>query len=147
MNKTIKSVVDIFLGVLLGVLIMYYIVSNIDKYYMITFFSMPIGIHILRIYYETKKNTQLQKIEYIKYLFFCVLTIQILLSYFFPDVNIFFMRADRVVFPFFYLKPVEFSYWWIMICWLLLGLMKNRLLRLMLGITIFFGWLLVYNLL
>ena len=145
MKKTIKITLDILLGLIIAFLLMCYLVSNINQYYMLTFFAIPIGIHLLGNYYETKKG-QSRTSAFIKYIFVGLLTMQLILALFFPEINHLYIKADRIVFPFLYLKPVEFSYWWILPVWMLLYMIKNKMLSLLLSITVFISWLLVYNL-
>ena len=139
------DIVHTIMSIVALIIIAHYLFLQYEKYYMISFFMLPF---ILKIITNLTKGEASQIINGQKLIDFIVIFYVItayLLSLLIPEVNSFFIKADKFLFPFFYYKEVKFSYL-IVVCWMLLGLIKNNLLSLLLSIAVFIGWLLVYNL-
>lgn len=143
--KLIDLIETILSGIVL-IIIIHYLVINFEKYYMISYFMLPFVLRFISIGIENKRKENKRIFRFISFTIIFYFIIVFILTLLIPDFNNFFITTDKFLFPFFYYKKVEFSFW-IVVFWMLSGIIiKNKILSLSLSIAFLVMWLLVYNL-
>jgi len=143
--KLIDLIETILSGIVL-IIIIHYLVINFEKYYMISYFMLPFVLRFISIGIENKRKENKRIFRFISFAIIFYFIIVFILTLLIPDFNNFFITTDKFLFPFFYYKKVEFSFW-IVVFWMLSGIIiKNKILSLSLSIAFLVMWLLVYNL-
>jgi|GEM_PF-1881551 len=144
-KEKLVDYIDAILTLFVFVSIIHYMFKQYEKYYMISYFLLPFTLKITSNLIERKENYNKKITQIINFIILIYLILMYILTMSSSAANNFFIMADKYLFPFFYFKEVKFSFW-IVVCWMFLGMLKNKMLSLLLGIAVFIAWLLVYNL-
>jgi len=137
--------IETILTVIVFVSIMHYMFKQYEKYYMISYFLLPFLLKIISNIVKQKENFNKKIIQLINFIILAYFILMYILTMSIPAFDNFLKVTDQILFPFFYYKEVKFTAL-ILIFWIPLGWIKNKLISMLLQIAIFFGMLLLYNL-
>ncbi len=141
----IIDIIDTILTIIVFASVIHYIFMHFEKYYMISYFMIPFMLKIVSILIEKRDYYDKRLSQGLNFAILTYLIVAYILTMSFSAVDNFLLITDKFLFPFFYYKDVEFSYW-IVVIWIFLGMIKNKILSLLLSIGVFIFWLLMYNL-
>lgn len=145
-RKNIRSILSATIGIIAAVITMCYLLLNINTYYMLSFFIVPVLFRFTIILLETKNIYRPELIPSLVLTTELILTIQCILAISFNNINSFFVMLDKLIFPFFYTKPVEQAGVYLAIAAFVFIYIKQKISGFILAIVTYFMLLLAYNL-
>ena len=99
-RKNIRSILSATIGIIAAVITMCYLLLNINTYYMLSFFIVPVLFRFTIILLETKKIYRPELIPSLVLTTELILTIQCILAISFNNINSFFVMLDKLLFQY-----------------------------------------------